>query len=329
MVDKNTKNSMEKNKICIIVPVYRVEPYLRQCIDSILAQTFTDYKLILVDDGSPDNCGAICDDYASKDNRIVVIHQENRGVSAARNAGLDWMFAKCDSEWLAFVDSDDWIIPTYLETLHRYTSAPEVDVVATNYTVFSDEQELKNVPQNVVNANTVSGREACSKIYLRDDTVCVCVWGKLFRRKLFENKRFPNGMIHEDDALTPQLLFAAECVTILRAWMYCYRMRKGSIVNSSFSLKRCDRLLGIDACIETFRIQGDGDLAQLAQKFRDEVCATTVLRAYKYGQYVDLPESCRMPIGKAVYLTVCDSIKRGGIKFIFRRINRFFKGFMN
>ncbi|MDR2409141.1 MAG: glycosyltransferase, partial [Bacteroidales bacterium] len=90
--------------LSIIVPVYKVEPYLRRCIDSILAQTFTDFECILIDDGSPDGCPAICDEYAEKDKRIMVIHQENEGVSAARNAGLD--IAK--GEWIGFVDSDDW-----------------------------------------------------------------------------------------------------------------------------------------------------------------------------------------------------------------------------
>ena len=100
--------------ISVIVSVYKVEPYIRQCVDSILAQTFTDFELILVDDGSPDNCGAICDEYAAQDCRVRVIHQENGGLSAARNAGIDWAFANSDSQWLAFVDSDDWVHPDYL-----------------------------------------------------------------------------------------------------------------------------------------------------------------------------------------------------------------------
>ena len=93
--------------ISVIVPVYKVEKYIHRCIDSILGQTFTDFELILVDDGSPDNCGAICDEYAAKDSRVVVIHQENDGVSSARNAGIDWSFANSDSIWMAFVKIDN------------------------------------------------------------------------------------------------------------------------------------------------------------------------------------------------------------------------------
>ena len=103
--------------ISVIVPIYMVEPYLRRCVDSILAQTFPDFELILVDDGSPDNCGQICEEYARLDRRVLVIHQENRGLSAARNAGIDWVMANSDSSWITFVDSDDWIHPNMLKHL--------------------------------------------------------------------------------------------------------------------------------------------------------------------------------------------------------------------
>lgn len=106
-------------KISIIVPVYKVENYIRRCVDSILAQTFTDFELILVDDGSPDNCGKICEEYAKKDERIVVIHKENGGLSDARNAGIDWSLKTSNSRWITFIDSDDWIHPNYLEFLYR------------------------------------------------------------------------------------------------------------------------------------------------------------------------------------------------------------------
>ena len=111
--------STGQDKISVIVPIYNVEPYLRRCIDSILAQTHVNFELILVDDGSPDHCGEICDEYAMHDDRIVVIHQKNCGVAAARNAGIDWTFANSDSEWLTFVDSDDYIHPEYLERLYN------------------------------------------------------------------------------------------------------------------------------------------------------------------------------------------------------------------
>ena len=114
------------SEISVIVPVYKVEPYLRRCVDSILAQTFPDIEVILVDDGSPDGCPAICDEYAQLDKRVKVIHQKNQGVSAARNAGLDWVFANSDSQWISFVDSDDWVHPRFLAYL--YQAAVEYNV---------------------------------------------------------------------------------------------------------------------------------------------------------------------------------------------------------
>ena len=115
-------------KISVIVPVYKVEPYLHECVDSILAQTFTDFELILVDDGSSDNCGKICDEYAAKDSRIRVIHQENRGVSAARNAALD----AAKGEFIAFIDSDDVVNVYYLEVLLSGMDE-DTDIVACKY----------------------------------------------------------------------------------------------------------------------------------------------------------------------------------------------------
>lgn len=120
---------MEKPKITVIVPVYKVEKYLSKCIDSILAQTYTDFELILIDDGSPDNSGVICDEYASRDSRIRVIHKSNGGVSSARNAGID----AAQGEWIAFVDADDWIEPDYLNSM--FVGTDDVDLVMQGYKV--------------------------------------------------------------------------------------------------------------------------------------------------------------------------------------------------
>ena len=115
------------SKISMIVPAYKVDSYLHRCVDSILAQTFADYELILVDDGSPDGCGTICDDYLLRDERIIVIHQQNGGLSAARNSGIDWAFACSDSEWISFVDSDDWTHCQYLELKYKTEKEAEIE----------------------------------------------------------------------------------------------------------------------------------------------------------------------------------------------------------
>ena len=132
-------------KISVIVPVYNVEPYLHRCVDSILVQTHTDFELILVDDGSPDNCGVICDEYAQKDSRIHVIHQQNGGLSAARNAGIDWAFANSDSQWLSFIDSDDWVHPCFLEYLYRAVQETDAKVSACGIRKVEGEVEFSDV----------------------------------------------------------------------------------------------------------------------------------------------------------------------------------------
>ena len=105
--------------ISVIVPVYKVEEFLSRCVDSILCQSYPDFEVILVDDGSPDCSGQMCEDYARQDSRIHVIHQENGGLAAARNSGIDWTFAHSDSRWLAVVDSDDWVHPDFLKVLYE------------------------------------------------------------------------------------------------------------------------------------------------------------------------------------------------------------------
>ena len=121
--------------VSVIVPVYKVEKYIHRCVDSILSQTFRQFELILVDDGSPDNCSTICEEYALVDDRIRVIHRENGGLSAARNSGIEWVLANSDSQWLTFIDSDDWIHPQFLEVLVHgvQLSGAQVGMVGRSY----------------------------------------------------------------------------------------------------------------------------------------------------------------------------------------------------
>jgi glycosyltransferase EpsJ len=128
--------------ISVIIPVYKVENYLKRCLDSILDQTFPDFDCILIDDGSPDNCGKICDEYAKKDKRIIVIHQENSGVSVARNRGLEWAFKNSNSDWISFVDSDDFVDKSFLEYFYEATTKNDVDVVCAGLRYIPSERRL-------------------------------------------------------------------------------------------------------------------------------------------------------------------------------------------
>ncbi len=224
--------------ISVIVPVYKVEPYLRRCVDSILAQTFTGFELIMVDDGSPDNCGAICDNYAAQDSRIHVIHQQNGGLSAARNAGIDWAFANSDSQWLSFVDSDDWVYPCFLEYLYRAVQETGAKVSACGIRKVEGEVELPDVRYH---AESMSW----DQFYLTDWVRGVVAVNKLYEKSLFSGLRYPVGRIHEDEYLTYRLLARAGTVAFIDAELYMYFQNPTGIMKSSFSLKRLDAIEAI------------------------------------------------------------------------------------
>lgn len=230
--------------ISVVVPVYKVEPYLRRCVDSILAQTFTDFELILVDDGSPDNCGAICDEYAQKDSRVHVIHQENGGLSAARNAGIDWAFANSDSQWISFVDSDDWVHPQMLEQLYHAALEHDVKVSICGYQETNGEEIW-------------SGKEEFSsklwpieQFYVEHSVNATVAWGKLYHRECFADIRYPVGKIHEDEYVTYRILFALEQVAATESPMYAYFINPNGITKSEWTIKRLDGLCARDEQIK-------------------------------------------------------------------------------
>lgn len=281
--------------ISVIVPVYKVEPYLRRCIDSILAQTYTDFELILVDDGSTDNCGAICDEYAKQDARIRVIHQENGGLSAARNAGID----AAQGDYLTFIDSDDFIAEGFLEQLWQTAQETAAECVICGMCMFRDGEEV-SVQLTSGAAETMSGREACMDIYHMGGNVPVMACGKLYRRELFDGIRYPPGRIHEDDATTPKVLYRAKKISVSSAPLYAYRQREGSITHEKFTEKRLDTIYAVDSCISFFREVGDFDLQHQAEGARQIMLAKLVVRAKQAGAADKLPRQYAMSEWKAL-----------------------------
>lgn len=232
--------------ISVIVPVYKVEPYIRQCVDSILAQTFTDFELILVDDGSPDNCGAICDEYAAQDCRVRVIHQENGGLSAARNAGIDWAISKNDSTWIAFVDSDDYVFDKYLERLYLLATENSTKCSWCSYGILKKNELSIYTGQSytyILSPNEAYGMsfpEGC-----KASIVCACF--KLYHISLFSDVRFPVGKIHEDRFTTHKLLFQCDKISITTEPLYVYVRSEDSIMRRPWTPKRMD---DFEACEE-------------------------------------------------------------------------------
>lgn len=240
-------------QVSFIVPVYKVEPYIHRCIDSILNQTFTDFELILVDDGSPDNCGAICDEYAVMDNRIHVIHQKNGGLSAARNAGIDWVFSHSDSEWLTFVDSDDWIHPGMLERLWEMNRTFGTAVSSCSFVETTGETP-------VLSGSYESRIWNAKDFYMHRNVHAVIACGKLYHRDCFREIRYPVGKLHEDEFITYQILFLQDKVAVTDMPLYYYFQNQSGITKSSWSSKRLDAWEAIEQQMQFFKDRNDMEL---------------------------------------------------------------------
>ena len=209
-------------KISVIVPVYNVEKYLNRCVDSILNQTFTDFECILVDDGSPDNCPKLCDEYAKKDKRIKVIHKQNGGLSDARNAGIDWVFKNSDSEWISFVDSDDWIHSRYLALLFEKATEYNVDISICGYLRTSGESYNIDAPD--INPDCFNPELLwCENL---GNAIVAC--GKLFKKSIWSKTRFPLGKLHEDEFVIYKLIFTNK-ILFLNTGLYFYFVNTNSI----------------------------------------------------------------------------------------------------
>lgn len=219
--------------LSIIVPVYKVENYLPKCIDSILAQTFTDFELILVEDGSPDNCPALCDAAAAKDARIRVVHQKNGGLSAARNAGLD----VARGAWIGFVDSDDYIAPEMYEALYQAVQSTGADLALCDYAEV--DETGAPCPQMHV---SLSGVELTGQELLKraSGLMVQLAWNKLYRRAIFTQLRYPEGKLNEDLFLIPKVCLQIQKAVVLPKVLYYYVQRGGSIMNGSQTLRHFD-----------------------------------------------------------------------------------------
>ena len=225
--------------ISVIVPVYKVEPYLDKCIQSIVDQTYRNLEIILVDDGSPDRCGEICDAWAAKDARIKVIHQKNMGGGAARNAGLDI----ATGAWISFVDSDDYIAPFMLEYLHSLMDR-ETDIAECSHMdVTGDDALFSSGPVSISFWDTQAALEA----HIRDRFFRQLIWNKLYRREVIGDIRFPVGTKIDDEFFTYRVLGNAKRLVLSDRVCYAYRQQPESVMHS---LNVPARLQGLKAKTE-------------------------------------------------------------------------------
>lgn len=232
-----TTDVYKQPKVAIVVPVYNVAPYLSECLDSILTQTYTNFTVFAVDDGSTDESGAILDEWTTKDTRFIVIRQKNGGLSAARNAALDHIERDGAFEYVAFVDSDDKVLPEFLALLVQNAVQTQADITACGFFKFNDEGRTKT--EGVIQtARTIDQEEFVELIFsrLRWEKTCGAggmVWEKLFTTSSIKSIRFPsNRDVLEDEIFCLQAALRAQIFSYLPEMLYGYRQRPNSIIRS-------------------------------------------------------------------------------------------------
>lgn len=222
-------------QISIIVPIYKVEAFLDRCVSSLVNQTYRNLEIILVDDGSPDRCGEICDMWAEKDNRIKVIHKDNGGLSDARNAGIDI----AHGEYIAFVDSDDWVSKFYIEQMYQVMQREDCDIVECEIIRTAGKEKISDRNTSEYFCYTVSG--ALEQL-IKDGVFHQYVWNKLYRKQIVEGIQFVKGKTNEDEFWTYQIFGRAKKIVKLDRALYYYYQRPDSIMGKGYSIKRLDAL---------------------------------------------------------------------------------------
>ena len=274
--------------ISIIVPVYNVDPYLRQCLDSVLAQTFSDFELILIDDGSHDNSGAICDEYAAQDNRIFVIHQENAGQGKARNVGMDQAVGK----YLIFLDSDDYWIPSTLETLYAEAEHNQTQVLVFGGKVFWEGMEVPKhlnpdwLALHVQNGVVKTGPESL-RISLNNREYYAYVWNRFYLLSYLRSNNlcFDEGIIHEEVRFSFLSYLFSERVECIGARLYCYRKRLGSTMASkSFQSSAYGYRVVLDGLL---RVWSSHSRSKQEELLLEKYCAIRI------GMFIKLYEQAR------------------------------------
>lgn len=246
------------NLISIIVPIYKVEKYLNRCIDSIINQTYKNIEIILIDDGSPDNCGVICDEYARKDIRIKVIHKKNGGLSEARNYGIEASIG----EYIIFVDSDDYISNNMCELLLKNALKNNADIVSCNFKeiYFNNIEKINRQSQKQKNS-IVSNIEAIYRYFIKNDLDMNVVWNKIYKRHLFFGKnrlRFPVGKLHEDDFIVYKFYYYANKIVIISDVLYYYFKHENSITGNFSEKNLLDK---IEAVKEQYNFVKDKEIS--------------------------------------------------------------------
>lgn len=260
--------------ISVVVPIYNVEKYLRKCIDSILSQSYANLEIILVDDGSPDNSGEICDEYANRDHRIKVIHKENGGLSSARNAGLD----VCTGEYISFIDSDDFVSPYFIQALYSAAEKYDADVTTYNwYFSFSDENEVHLDTLETTRSEIKTVRESLELMFYQ----CIPSGAqhRLYKRYIFDTLRYPVGDLFEEMATVYKTYLLSRKTAVVYGNHYAYRINPNGIVRMKFSDKK---LICVPVSQKTY-----ADIIDYDESLKDAVSSR--MFAFIYQIFLQVP----------------------------------------
>lgn len=249
-------------EISIIVPLYNTEKYVKKCLDSLLAQQFTDFEVIIVNDGSTDRSGEIAKEYVKKDRRFKYYKQTNAGPAAARNRGLQ----EVSGTFISFVDSDDYIHPSMLQIMYETAIKSDADIVVCEYKRVEEKEPI--IIQDVERGNItqVTGKEMLHQMYesTSDYTLYVVAWNKLYRKELFNDIVYDENFLYEDETVAHKLYYKSQKVSYLDDVFYYYVQRKGSIVNSPIDIVRLDRVYALKNREQFFKKLKDVELHQKA-----------------------------------------------------------------
>lgn len=253
------------DRISVIVPVYNVEKYIKRCLESLLNQTYKNLEIIIIDDGTKDSSGKICDEISKSDSRIKVIHQKNQGLSGARNTGLK----NSTGEYITFVDSDDYIDNKMFEKMLSTLKTNNADIIECG-TIYCDEKG-NYIKENTKNKIKIYEKDIQVKELISNGNITTMSCGKLYKKDLFKNFEFPIGKYHEDVFTTYKLLHVSKKTVVLNQGFYYYRQVNGSIMNSNFNIKHLD---SIEAVLER---------SKFIEKYYSE---------YKKYEYANIVYSC-------------------------------------
>ncbi|MBQ8830081.1 MAG: glycosyltransferase family 2 protein [Oscillospiraceae bacterium] len=287
--------------ISVIIPVYKVEAYLNACIDSVLAQTYKNFEIILVDDGSPDNSGLICDRYREKYENIKVIHKENGGLSSARNAGIEI----AGGELIAFIDSDDLWSADFLTRSYDALKETGADMSVCRFMRFSDLREISAAEYS--ETKCLSQSEAFECLFDARNEDMVIATNKLYRKKLFADIRYPHGVLHEDECVIHELIGASDKIAWVDEVHYFYRTNPNSITGAKFSLKRLEETLAKERRIAWFTEHGMDELANRTKI----VYLNNLMRLYRTVQHEIEDKKAAKEACEKLYEKFCSNYSSG------------------